>query len=136
MELKLTVFCTFLSSVSIFLIFTLINGYLETKSLLLSFSFSHSPLILRPALAVEDSKSSNGSSVPLDNNTATSTANTLLIEKFVEKGHQLLDAGRYQEAVELLDKALKIDGSNTDAIAGKGRLARTLGNYQEAIGLL
>src|SRR5215207_6137637 len=116
-ELKLTIFTYFLLFIGIFLVFTLVDGYLEIKSLSSSFSFSQSPFILRSALAVEDNKSSNGSSVPLNNNT-TSTANTLLVEEFVEKGNQLLDARKYQEAIAYFDGVLELDGNNADAIAG------------------
>jgi tetratricopeptide (TPR) repeat protein len=51
----------------------------------------------------------------------------------ISKGYDLLDSGRYQEAIPYFDRALAIDPNNTDALNGKGYALYGLGRYQEAI---
>ena len=49
------------------------------------------------------------------------------------KGLALGNLGKYQEAIEWYDKALKIDPNYVDALNNKGIALNNLGKYQEAI---
>jgi tetratricopeptide (TPR) repeat protein len=55
------------------------------------------------------------------------------IQSLIEKGTQLLEDAKYDEALEYLDKALSLDPKNTHAWNQKGVALRSLGRYDEAI---
>ena len=49
------------------------------------------------------------------------------------KGLALNNLGKYEEAIEWYDKALKIDPNDVNALNNKGKALYNLGKYQEAI---
>jgi tetratricopeptide (TPR) repeat protein len=51
------------------------------------------------------------------------------------KGVELLDAGKYEEAITYFDKALAIEPNDVDALNNKGIALHNLGKNQEAIAL-
>ena len=57
----------------------------------------------------------------------------LSIESLRSEGDTLYTQGKYQEAVQSYDKALKIDPTDVYALNGKGAVLNTQGKYQEAI---
>jgi tetratricopeptide (TPR) repeat protein len=63
-------------------------------------------------------------------NTLTdSSPNTNLIQK----GSELLNTSRYEEALVSFDRALMIDSKSVDALNGKGMALNQLGKYEEAL---
>ena len=104
-------------------IFTLIiNGSLSKTYLPISSPFSPTPLVLRFAFAVGNSKSSD-----------SSITNAKIVNELVEKGNILSNTGYYQQAIKLDDDALTIDKNNIYATNNKGMALDSLGKYQEAI---
>jgi len=55
------------------------------------------------------------------------------VPALVEKGTDLVNEGKGQQAIIWLDKALKIDPSNIMALVSMGAALRNVGQYQEAI---
>ncbi|HUM81377.1 MAG TPA: tetratricopeptide repeat protein, partial [Methanothrix sp.] len=51
---------------------------------------------------------------------------------WLEQGHSALENGSYREAANFFDQALKIDGGNASAWAGKGVALSRLGRYKMA----
>jgi tetratricopeptide (TPR) repeat protein/uncharacterized caspase-like protein len=56
-----------------------------------------------------------------------------LTADFVNKGNDLLNTGRYEEAIEYFDKVPSTNPNYVEALGGKGRALFELGRYQEAI---
>jgi tetratricopeptide (TPR) repeat protein len=50
-----------------------------------------------------------------------------------DKGYELFDSGRYEEAIEYFDRALAIEPANTDILINKGYALISLDRYHEAI---
>jgi tetratricopeptide (TPR) repeat protein len=55
------------------------------------------------------------------------------ITDLIQKGGEMLNTSRYEEALVSFDRALKIDSRSVDALNGKGLLLNQLGEYEEAI---
>ncbi len=55
------------------------------------------------------------------------------ISSLLSRGHEALQQGMYDQAIEHYDRALAIDPNYTDALNGKGVALASLGRYQEAI---
>lgn len=55
------------------------------------------------------------------------------VPALVQKGTDLVNEGKDQQAMTWLDKALQIDPANLMALVSKGAALRDLGQYQEAI---
>ena len=65
---------------------------------------------------------------------ATNNAtNTSTISNLVLEGHALLNASRFEEALILYDKVLKLDPKSVEALNGKGVILNQLGKYEDAI---
>ena len=58
------------------------------------------------------------------------------VNDWIEKGNNLLDIGKYQEALAAYEEALLLDSSYTDAWTGKGRALNELKRYKEALDAL
>ena len=50
-----------------------------------------------------------------------------------KKGQGLLDEGRYMEALDCFEQALKLESNNPDLWNSKGLALRGMGRYDEAI---
>lgn len=53
-------------------------------------------------------------------------------EKLAEEGRVIYNSGKYEEAVKILEKALKMDAENTKAIYFLGRCYHRQGDYEKA----
>ena len=51
----------------------------------------------------------------------------------IDKGNDLVNLGKYQEAIEWFDKALAIEPNNVKALTGKGAALGLEGKYQESM---
>ena len=56
--------------------------------------------------------------------------------EFTLKGDELVDQGKYQEAISAYDQAIALEPRNARAWCGKGVALNQLGNYTEANGVL
>ncbi|HEY7227568.1 MAG TPA: tetratricopeptide repeat protein [Nitrososphaeraceae archaeon] len=61
------------------------------------------------------------------------TVNQNNVPALVQKGTDLVNEDKAQQAIIWLDKALKIDPTNQMALLSEGRALKDLGQYQEAI---
>lgn len=55
------------------------------------------------------------------------------IEELVEKGHRLLDAGKFEEALNFFDQALLLNQNDPELWNHKGVALRSMGRYDEAM---
>lgn len=55
------------------------------------------------------------------------------ITDLIQKGDEMLNTSRYEEALVSFDRALKIDSRSVGALNGKGLVLNQLGKYEEAI---
>ena len=55
-------------------------------------------------------------------------------KNWVNQGDSLYDSGKYQEALDCYDEALKINPKDADALVNKSDVLLRLGKYQEALG--
>ena len=55
------------------------------------------------------------------------------ITDLIQKGGEMLNTSRYEEALVSFDRALMIDSMSVDALNGKGLVLNQLGKYEEAI---
>jgi len=55
------------------------------------------------------------------------------ITDLIQKGGEMLNTSRYEEALVSFDRALTIDSMSVDALNGKGLVLNQLGKYEEAI---
>jgi tetratricopeptide (TPR) repeat protein len=66
-------------------------------------------------------------------NNMTNKASVDDVETLLNKGRELSNLGKHQEAISYFDKALAIDPNDVDALDNKGLAVANLGKYQEAI---
>ena len=52
---------------------------------------------------------------------------------FIKKAYKFLVQGKFQDAIEYYDKALKINPKDSDSLISKGYALSDLKNYDEAI---
>jgi len=64
------------------------------------------------------------SNTPIDSST---------LSDLIQKGAEMLNISRYEEALVSFDRALIIDSMSVDALNGKGLVLNQLGKYEEAI---
>lgn len=55
------------------------------------------------------------------------------LENLIKKGIELLDNGKYEDALSYFDQALVLDSKDPDLWNKKGVALRSLGRYEEAI---
>jgi len=79
----------------------------------------------------------SGFDYQIQNAQATSNIPTesFTISDLIQKGGEMLNTSRYDEALVLFDRALMIDSMSVDALSGKGLVLNQLGKYEEAITL-
>ena len=65
--------------------------------------------------------------------TTNTPTNSSPITDLIQKGGEMLDTSRYEEALVSFDRALKIDSRSIGALNGKGLVLNQLGKYEEAI---
>ncbi len=63
-------------------------------------------------------------------NTATDSST---LSDLIQKGGEMLNTSRYEEALVSFDRALMIDSMSVDALNGKGMALNQFGKYEEAI---
>ncbi|MDW0118980.1 MAG: tetratricopeptide repeat protein [Nitrososphaeraceae archaeon] len=63
-------------------------------------------------------------------NTATDSST---LSDLIQKGGQMLNSSRYEEALVSFDRALIIDSMSVDALNGKGLVINQIGKYEESI---
>ncbi len=71
----------------------------------------------------------------IQNSEATSNTPTdsSTLSDLIQKGGEMLNNSRYEEALVSFDRALMIDSMSVDALNGKGLVLNQLGRYEEAI---
>lgn len=71
----------------------------------------------------------------LQNTEATGNTSTKssTISDLIQKGGEMFNTSRYEEALVSFDLALKIDSRSADALNGKGLVVNQIGKYEEAI---
>ena len=71
----------------------------------------------------------------IQNTEATSVTPTdsYTLSDLIQKGGEMLNTSRYEEALVSFDRALMIDSMSVDALNGKGLVLNQLGKYEEAI---
>ena len=71
----------------------------------------------------------------IQNTEATSVTPTdsSTLSDLIQKGGEMLNTSRYEEALVSFDRALMMDSMSVDALNGKGLVLNQLGKYEEAI---
>ncbi|RPI82252.1 MAG: tetratricopeptide repeat protein [Nitrosopumilales archaeon] len=65
--------------------------------------------------------------------TSNTTTDSSTLSDLIQKGGEMLNTSRYEEALVSFDRALMIDSMSVDALNGKGLVINQLGKYEEAI---
>jgi tetratricopeptide (TPR) repeat protein len=55
------------------------------------------------------------------------------LQDLIKKGTSLVEAGKYEEALECFENALVLNPNDPDVLNKKGVVLRSLGRYEEAI---
>ena len=65
--------------------------------------------------------------------TSVTPIDSSTLSDLIQKGGEMLNASRYEEALVSFDRALMIDSMSVDALNGKGLVLNQVGKYEEAI---
>jgi tetratricopeptide (TPR) repeat protein len=71
--------------------------------------------------------------IPNTEATSNTPTDSSPITDLIQKGGEMLNTSRYEEALVSFDRALMIDSMSVDALNGKGLVLNQLGKYEEAI---
>jgi tetratricopeptide (TPR) repeat protein len=67
--------------------------------------------------------------------TSNTPTDSSTLSDLIQKGGEMLNTSRYEEALVSFDRALMIDSMSVDALNGKGLVLNQLGKHEDAINL-